>query len=174
MARGRSGALLMEYVVAVGVSSLLLAALAAVLLYSVRNSMMLANYLDLNATSMRTLDQMSRDIRQCSTLSSYSSTELVFNDKSSKSNLTYTYNPSSRKLTRKEKGNVTTLLRECDSLEFSVFQRTPMAGTYDQYPAATAANGKVVAVKWSCSRSILGGKANTETVQEAKIVLRQK
>src|ERR1051325_2438780 len=172
--RNKSGALLLEYVIAVGVSSLLLAALAAVLLYSVRNSMMLANYLDLNQTNMRTLDQMSRDIRQCSSLSSFSTNELIFNDKSSKSTLTYTYNPSSRKLMRKEKGNVKTLLAECDSLEFSIYQRTPMAGTYDQYPTATEANCKVVAVRWTCSRSIMGGRANTEAVQEAKIVLRQK
>jgi hypothetical protein len=174
LARSQSAALLVEYVIAVGVSSLLLAALAAVLLYSVRNSMVLANYLDLNTVSMRTLDQLSRDIRQCNSLSSFTSNQLVFNDSSGKSNLTFTYNPSSRKLMRKEHGNNSILLTECDSLEFSIYQRTPMAGTYDQYPAASAANCKVVAVKWSCSRSILGGKLNTESVQEAKIVLRQK
>jgi hypothetical protein len=170
----QSGALLMEYVIAVGVSGLLLAALGAVLFYSVKNSMILANYLDLNSTSLRTLDQMSRDIRQCSSLASYSPNELVFSDGSSKSNLTFTYNPSSRKLMRKEHGNVSTLLTECDSLEFSIYQRTPMAGTYDQYPTAAANNCKVVAIKWSCSRSIMGNRANTETVQEAKIVLRRK
>jgi len=164
----------MEYVIAVGVSSLLLAALGAVLLYSVKNSMILANYLDLNSTSLRTLDQISRDIRQCASLTSFSSNQLAFTDGTTKSNIVFTYNPSSRKLTRREHGNVTTLLTECDSLEFSIYQRTPMAGTYDQYPAATAANCKVVAIKWSCSRSIMGNRANTETVQEAKIVLRRK
>src|SRR6478672_1586616 len=88
----QSGLILMEYVIGVGVSALLLAAVAAVLLYSVRNSLMLANYLDLNSTSMRALDSMARDIRQSAYLSSFSSNQLTFTDGVTKSNITFTYN----------------------------------------------------------------------------------
>src|SRR6185369_8762732 len=88
--------------------------------------------------------------------------------------LTYTYNPGLRQLSR-SKGTVTnSLLTECESLNFDVFQRTPIGGTYEQFSNATPASCKLIQLEWICSRKILGNKLNTESVQSAKIVIRDK
>jgi hypothetical protein len=48
-----------------------------------------------------------------------------------------------------------------------------MPGSYDVYPAASAATAKVVNVSWICSRQIMNGMENTESVQTARIVIRK-
>jgi Tfp pilus assembly protein PilW len=170
----QKGGTLVEYLVSMGVGTLSVMLLASLFLYCTRSFINLSNYVDLNSSSMRTLDQVSRDIRQSAALSSYTSNRLVFSDGTNANALSYTYDPAARTLVRQQGSSSKTLLTECDALEFAIYQRTPLAGTYDQYPTATATNCKVVSVKWSCSRSIMGRKANTETVQEAKIVLRRR
>ena len=65
------------------------------------------------------------------------------------------------------------LLIECDYLHFGIFQRNPVGGTYDQYPAATPATCKLVQLRWLCSRDLIHSKFNTESVQSAKIVIRK-
>jgi hypothetical protein len=65
------------------------------------------------------------------------------------------------------------LLEQCDYLKFSIFQRNPIGGTYDQYPAATPATCKLVQLTWICSRPIVGSGKNTECVQSAKVVIRK-
>ena len=107
-------------------------------------------------------------------MTSYATNELVFNDGTSTNGLSFTYDPAQRTLVRQRGGNSTTLLTECDGLQFSIYQRTPLSGTYDQYPTAVATNCKVVSVKWTCSRTILGLKATTETDEEAKVVIRKR
>ena len=52
-------------------------------------------------------------------------------------------------------------------------QRNPVGGSYDIYPAATAATAKVINVSWMCSRKIFGIKEDTESVQTARIVIRK-
>ena len=64
-------------------------------------------------------------------------------------------------------------MTECDYLRFAIFQRNPIGGTYDQYATASATNCKLVQLNWICSRTILGAKVNTESVQSAKIVIRR-
>src|SRR4030095_1099357 len=98
--------------------------------------------------------------------------KLVFEDADLLS-LTYRYDPSTRRLYREKNGVTNTMLTECDSLNFSIFQRNTTNGTYDQSPTSLqASNGKVVQVRWTCSRTITGSKLNTETVQSTKIVIR--
>ena len=55
-----------------------------------------------------------------------------------------------------------------------MFQRNPIGGTFDQFTnTLTAATCKLVQVSWVCSRKILQGKVNTESVQTSKIVIRK-
>jgi hypothetical protein len=65
------------------------------------------------------------------------------------------------------------LLTNCDFLTFQIFQRNPVSASYDVYPTANAASCKLINVSWICSRSILGSRLNTESVQTAKIVIRK-
>src|SRR5262249_8954429 len=158
-ARG-AGATLSEYLISIGIGSLLAIVLVSVTMYSNRSFASLTNDLDLSTRGMLALDQMSRDIRQCVSLTTYASNQLVFSDGTNAASMILTYNPTARTLMRQQRGRTTTLLTECDSMQFLIYQRTPLPGTYDQYPAATATNCKVVAVKWTCSRTLLGLKAN--------------
>jgi hypothetical protein len=72
-------------------------------------------------------------------------------------------------------------LTECDRWDFELYQRTPKSGgTYVFYPATNIAGAydlsicKLIDMTWKCSRTILGSKANTESVQTAQVVLRNK
>jgi hypothetical protein len=68
----------------------------------------------------------------------------------------------------------TVLLKDCDFLDFQVFQRNSVNGTYDQYPATLDDTAvKLVQVSWVCSRRLIGNLLNTESVQSAKIVIRK-
>jgi hypothetical protein len=64
------------------------------------------------------------------------------------------------------------LLQGCTFLQFSIYQRNPKQGQYDQYPTAVAGTCKLVQLSWVCARPILGGQ-NTESVQSAKVVIRK-
>lgn len=171
--RKLAGATLAEYMVSVGIGALVFLVVASLSLYSGRSFAGLANYVDLHSASVLALDRMTRDVRQTVGLVGYSTNWLVFNDGTNKPPLIYFYSPGARTLTRVQGSEINLLLKECDSLQFSIYQRTPLSGSYDQYPTANATNCKVVEVKWNCSRAILGAKMNTESGQSAKIVIRK-
>ena len=163
---------LTEFLVSMGIGALVVLVLVPLILWTNRSFASLTNYIDLNSRSLNALDQITRDIRKCVSLTEYSETQLVFNDGKNPAALTLTYDPLNRTLVRERDGNRTTLLTECDLLQFSIYQRTPLPGTYDQYPPATTDDCKVVAIKWGCSRTLFGRKATTESGQQAKIVMR--
>jgi hypothetical protein len=157
--------------IASGVGSLLLVVIGATSFYSGRSFVALANYSELEVRSRNTLDLMTREIRQANKLTSYSATHLTFQDFDGQP-LTFSYDPDQRVLSRSKGGAAKTLLTECDSLAFSVFQRNP---TNDFNVVATTNSGlvKLVQLNWKCSRTILKSKINTESVQSAKIVIRK-
>lgn len=171
---GRTGFTIVETLVAIGVGSMLLLVVFSLSFYSSRSFAAMANYADLDAASRSALDRMTREIRGVNRLTAFSTNQLTFED-SDFTALTYVYNPSARTLTRNKSGVSRVFLTECDSLLFSIFQRNPVGGTYDQYPIANnnPALCKLVQVNWTCSRKIFGQKVNTESVQTAKIVIRR-
>jgi type II secretory pathway pseudopilin PulG len=168
---------LVELMVAMGVGSILFVAVGTLAFYSARSFAALSNYVELDNFSRNALDQMSREIRQADALLTGTDHQLVFQVSNPTngvvSQVTFTYDPTSRQLTRTQSGTTTTLLKECDFLKFSIYQRNPIGGTYDQYPTANPATCKLVQMSWICSRNILGKKANTESVQSAKVVIRK-
>ena len=168
------GLSLVEFIVSIAIGAIVLTAVVSLSLYSGRSFAGLANYAALNSESVVALDQMTRDIRQAVALVGFSTNQVVFNDGTNKPPLYFTYLPTQRVLVRTQGNDRKVLLRECDSLQFSIFQRTLIPGTYDQYVAATTNNCKVVMVNWSCSRKILGTKVNSDSAQMAKIVIRKK
>ena len=172
-ARGRSGFSLVEYIIGMGVGSIVLVAVASLSLYSGRSFAGLANYTDLNATSLHAIDYMTRDIRQAVRLTSFSTNQIILQDQGSSDPLIFTYSPTNRTLIRQQGTDRKVLLKDCDFLKFSVYQRSPIAGTYDQHPVAVPGTGKVIEVTWVCSRTILGAKINSENVQTAKVVIRK-
>jgi hypothetical protein len=106
-------------------------------------------------------------------LASISSNQLVFTDWDG-APLAYTYSPGTRTLVQSKGGVNTVLLTGCDFLCFSNFQRNPIEFSYDQYLANSPTNTKLVSMTWICSRTVVGTRLNTESVQTAKIVIRKK
>lgn len=174
----RRGFSLVELLVATAVGGVVVVAVMTLMFYSARSFSAMTNYVDLDNTSRNALDIMLREIRQADSLASGDNHQLVFNftdpNTAAKYTVGYVYSPDSRTLQRVQAGVRTVMLQGCDFLNFSMYQRNPIGGTYDQYPAATAATCKLVQLSWVCSRNILGNKANTESVQSAKVVIRKK
>ena len=161
-----------ELLVSIGIGSIVLGGVASMVSYTGRSFASMINYVDLDRKSRNALDVMTREIRQTTQLNAFATNRLDFMDWDS-GTLSYVYDSAGRTLTKTKGGTNTVLLTECDVLTFAVYQRNPVAGTYDQYPTATATNTKLVQVTWTCSRQILASKVNTESVQTAKIVIRK-
>jgi len=175
--RRRAGFGLVDFMVALALSTIILAVIGALSSYTARSFAAVANYVDLDQRSQSALDQMTRDIRQVNGLLSYTvsgtSKTLTFQD-SDGLKLWFTYDSAARTLTRGKAGlPLKTLLTECDQLDFGIYQRNPVSGSYDEYPAGTPTTCKLIQVSWTCSRKIFGATVNTESVQTAKIVIRK-
>ena len=168
---------LTEMLVSVGIGGIVLVSVAMLSIFSSRSFVALGNYMDLDKASRNALDNMTRDIRQTIGLSSYAPNELVFTDFDN-GVLTFRWNPNTKQLTRTKNGATKVLLSQCDYLNFQISQRNPVPGQFNFYPATNTSGVydpalcKLVDVSWRCSREILQKKVNTESVQTAKIVLR--
>ncbi len=168
---GRAAFTLIEVLMASGVGLMALLVIMLLSLYSSRSFAAIANYVDMDERSQLALDKMSREIRQSHRLVDYSPTSITIEDKYSNP-VKFIYDPEARNLVRVAGGVTTTNLTECDSLKFSNYQGTIRSNTFDAYDERYITNSRLIQVTWTCSRSILGAKMNTESVQSAKIVIR--
>ena len=148
-----------------------LAAVGSFSWFSSRSFVAMANYAELDQNSQLALDKMSREIRQAHRLTDYQPNSLTFLDADNKP-LTFSYDADSRTLVRVRDGVTNVLLSGCDQLQFSKYQHTAISNTFDAYDPAYVTNTKLIQVSWVCSRKILGARVNTESVQSAKIALR--
>src|SRR5260370_40950810 len=90
---------LLEYLIGIGLGSLVLLTILSLSLYSGKSFAGLANYVNLNSSSVNALDQMSKDIRQCVALTGYATNQLTGHD-GTLSPLIYSYYPNARTLPR--------------------------------------------------------------------------
>jgi prepilin-type N-terminal cleavage/methylation domain-containing protein len=165
---------LVEMMVSVGVGSIALLMVGWVFVSSMVSFTALGNYVSINQSSRGALDRMSRDIRRSRNLISFATNQLVFNFSGS-TNLTYTYDPTARTLTGWKTGDTitNTFLTGCDYFQFSMLANIPQpGGTLTN--ASSVSQAKAISVNWHCSRNLLGGRANTEYIQESVIVIRNK
>lgn len=171
--RRRAAFTLLEVVVALSLGLVVLAAILSFFYFSSRSFAAMTNYLDLQQKTQMALDQMSREIRQVTRLTACTSNSVTFQDHDGGA-LQYTWNAQTKSLTRTKDNATRTLLTGCDSLQFAMFQRTPSNDTFLPYSTASVSSAKLIELRWNCSRTILGTKANTETIQSAKVVIRRK
>ena len=170
----RAGFTLVEVLVAMGIASLVLLTVYTLFFYSNQSLLSLINHVELERVNGRAVDRLSQQIRQVFQLTSYSPTNLTFVDFDGKS-LQFIYDSKQRTLSRVKQGEgASVYLTDCDSLQFQVYQRTVQSGAMDVSSAAAGPDCKVVVVNWASSRNILGTILNSENVQSAKIVIRQK
>jgi prepilin-type N-terminal cleavage/methylation domain-containing protein len=170
----RAGMTLTEVMVAMGAGCVILLVIGSLSLWCGRSFAAMANYADLDNASRNALDRMTRDVRQVDCLLSFATNQLTFRDFDDQP-LQFRFDSSAKTLTRVKAGIPETLLSDCTALEFSIYQRNPKNGTYDQYPVANGdvTTCKLVQVSWICSRKLLPTDLiNSESVQTAKIVIR--
>lgn len=169
----RSAVSLVEMLMAIAVTSLITVVLLILAVSTGRSFVEMVNYVDLDHYNRLALDIMTRDLRQVQYLQSFGSNSLVFLDKDGQP-LQYAYSPADKTLVRSKAGDKKVLLDNCDTLQFAIYQRTPISNKFDLYPITAVTNCKVVRMTWSCSRSLFGKKVNTEQAQAARIVIRNK
>ena len=170
---------LVELSMAIAVSAVILTALLSFTVYGAKSFVGMHNYVDLEQKSQLALDTLTRDIRQTQWLSNF--TQRTVNGQVVTNSLTFidhdniplTFIYTNRLLIKEKEGVNTVLLRDVDYLSFLVFQRNPIGYTDSQFRTTNAINCKLVSVSWVCSRTILGHRQNTESVQTAKIVIRK-
>ena len=164
---------------AVAVSAVTLTVVLSFTVYAAKSFAAMENYVDLEQKSQNAVDSMLRDIRETKSLISYETTTLNGRTITNVLNFlaaddeTLSFRYTDNVLLRSKGGTSTTLLTNVDYLCFQVFKRNPVATTFEQFPTADAASCKLVSLNWVCSRSILGSRLNTESVQTAKIVIRK-
>jgi Tfp pilus assembly protein PilW len=169
--RRQGGATLVELLMAIGVGGIVVAVLAAFSYFATLSLVRTMKYIEMAAASQSTIDQLTRDARRAGRVTSATATSLVLEDFDGVA-LTYAYDASQRTLTRTKNGTSTVLLKGCDVLTLTLGKRNP-AGPFESFPAATAAECKVISVAWQCSRTILGNKTTTENLASSKIVIRR-
>lgn len=176
------GFTMVEMLVSVGLGTLLLSGVMILYINGIRSFVAMGNYQNLDAKSCNTLDVLSREIRNSTVLLSYvPSQSLTLSNASARNGLgqinVIKYDPTARTLVLKRTGQSDlTNLTECDRWSFAIYNRVPItSSTNISFNAATnAADCKLINMSWKCSRTVLGTKLNTESVQTAQIVLRNK
>lgn len=178
---------LVELLIAAAIGSIVLTAVAALSVYGARSSVALVNYTDLDGKSRYAADWISEDIRQSTGVIDFQTNlpvkYITLTNSSAATAMTVTYDANARTLTVQKTGvQPYTALTECDRWDFGFYQRTPLVTTTNLlfYPATNNVGQldlrlcKLINLSWKCSRTILAQKVNTETVQAAQLVLRNK
>jgi Tfp pilus assembly protein PilV len=170
--RRRSGLTLIEVVVTMGLTSMfVLGVLNFTTITFQQGIFALGNYTDLNYKSRRTLDRLSQDIRSAAALtSSTSQTNSITMQNPDGTTFSYTWDGSNN-VTRVYGGVTTVMMVNCDFLSFNFYQRNPTNGLAFVSTTNTS-QVKLINVDWRCSRSYIGRKLNTESVQTARVVMR--
>ena len=164
---------LVEVMVSASLATILFAALAMLWVNGARSVLAMTNYTELDRASKYALDVMSKDIRQAIAMTAYSTNSIAMTNFNGVVGVaySYTYNPNAKTLTRTYGGVSKVLLTGCDRLAFGIFKNNP-SNNFTFFPATSVAEAKLVDVNWKCSRQIRGQNVNTESIQTAKIVMR--
>ncbi len=175
-----AGMTLVETLVATVVASLLLLVVGVLSVYGLRSFSAMGNCTELDAQSRQALDQISQDMRQATQVLScgtnaFGATLVVSNGLRGMT-IRYEWDADARTLSceKSDQGEVV-YLTQCDAWQVEMYRRTPQPGTTMTFVRTpNPAECKLVAMTWKCSRPIMGRAWNTETVQTAQIVLRNK
>src|SRR5215471_20102859 len=181
------GFTLLEVMIAASLASLVFAAVMSLTLFGARSSIAIVNYSDLDSKSRYALDLLGREIRNSTAVTSiqtnYPSCSITLTNADEGATVRLAYDAGTRMVTIDKTGQPTvTALTGCDRWNFLLYQRTPwVTPTNILYYPATNITGaldlslcKLINLSWKCSRTILAQKVNTESVQAAQIVLRNK
>jgi prepilin-type N-terminal cleavage/methylation domain-containing protein len=172
----RAGFTLVEMMVAMAAGMIILGAVTLTTITLSHSLAAISNYYQLDAASRNTLDIMSRDVRNASDVTSFSPTNFAMTGANSQGipyTFAYDWDGSNlwRTFTITNATYTYLMLSNCNYIDFSNFTRVPYSN-FTFYAVSGTNDTKLISVSWKCSRSILGAKLNTESVQTAKIVIR--
>lgn len=178
---------LVEVLIAMGLGSLVLAGLASMTMFGSRSSLALVNYSDLDQKSRYALDVISKELREATAVVAFQTSasvkSLTFTNAEEGKTVTIRWDANNRNLVLTKTGEPPfTALTECDRWDFALYQRTPYVTPTNTlfYPATNSLGAvdvslcKLIDMSWKCARTIMAQKVNTESVQAAQIVLRNK
>jgi len=172
----KRGYTLVETLVATGIFGIASVLLCTVYGFSARGFASLANYAELDKINRTALDTLTKEVRQARLVTNVStnSVSIINGDGVS---VTYRFDHDNAQFIRfANDGSSKVLVSGCNLLNFDVYQRNNIAGTWDQYPAATnnwSEYVKVIRLTWKASRLVAGGPSVSENIQTAKIVIRK-
>ena len=183
--KAAAGFTLVEMLVAFAIGVVLVGTVATVTVDTLLNYAAMGNYTVMDNQSRNALDEISREVRNASALVAFSTNApqyLKLTNATSGVTVTITFTNNTLQLAKT--GQTTeTLLTGCKSWKFSLFDRYPNITSnsisFNASTNYTTGNldptfAKVINMVWSSSRSILGTKLNTESVQTAQVILRNK
>jgi len=172
------GMTLIEMLVAMSVGVLIMAVVAVLSVYAMRSFTAMGNYADLESKSRFALDRITREVRQATNVISFHKDDTTrwirLATTGQGASIKYVWYADERVLECEQTGLPDqTYLTECDNWDFTLYQRTPLPDSTNQfYPTTNANMCKMIEMNWKCSRTMLGRKWNTESAQSARIVLR--
>jgi len=172
----RRGFTIVEMLMATGLFGIATATVCTIYMISTRRFASLANYAELDKINRTAMDSLTKEIRQAKLVTDVQSNSfsLINGDGVS---VTYWFNPTVKQFVRSASdGSSKVLISSCALINFDVFQRNNIAGTWDQYPIATnnwSEYVKVIQLTWKAARPIPGGPGVSENVQTAKIIIRK-
>ncbi len=183
----RRGVSLVEVLVASAISAVLFAVVMTINVFGAKSFVSIGNYVNLDTKSRNTLDVISREIRNATAVVSIQTNlpvkSLTLTNASLGQIVTITYNANARTLVLSKTGQpAMTFLTECDRWDCSLYSRAPIFTTNNiNFYSSTNGAGqlnvgfcKLINMSWKCSRPVMGSQLNTESVQTAQIVLRNK
>jgi len=179
---------LVEMLVSIGIGVVVIGVVVALSIVTAWHFNATSNYAQMDDQSRNALDKISKEVRNSTSLVAYNSTAnpmyLQLTNANGPDGATITYDATAGKLYLAKPGLATvTLLTQCDSFSFTLFNRYPLlsSNTFSFYSSTNFTTGlidptftKVINMTWKCSRTLLGSKLNTEIVQTAQVVLRNK
>jgi prepilin-type N-terminal cleavage/methylation domain-containing protein len=208
--KSERGFTLIEVLVASGILAIAAAAIMTLFSFSTKTFGAMANYAKLDQINRTALDKLTKELRQTYYVNYVTSNSITFllttNTGSGNQHISVTYRfnpPPIGNLVRTVADGSQApqiLLTHCTLVNFETDQRTPIDGTFDQYPAARLSDDgltarfyrvdgtydeypaetapwttyvKVVRLTWYASLPIPGGGGVSENVQTARVVLRQ-
>ena len=173
--KSKRGFTLVEILVASGLFGIVGLALASTYLFSLKSFASLVNYADLDKINRTAMDSLSQEIRQAKAVTDATANTISIINGDGEA-VSYIFNTINGKLFRTgSDGNSKVLLSDCKLLAFSLYQRNPINGTYDIYPAATnnwSQSVKAISLTWKASRTMLGGIVTSENIQTARVIIR--
>jgi prepilin-type N-terminal cleavage/methylation domain-containing protein len=166
----RNGFTLIEMLVGVSLGLLILAGVGSVYIFSAKSFTSMSNYSELSGKNRHASDIVSRDIRTALNISSATTNVLVLHSRGG--DITYAFDPLAQTLSRAQLGQTQVLLQAVSFLNFQLYARPTNGASYEQFPATSATNAKLVAFTWSCSRRVFAAETNSHGVEAALIELR--